>query len=144
MLSCDSGNQGIEPVAPLCCRCAMGAAVPLSIFKNPGAHCLPANLARRSARQIRLRPDRPAPDALKVGEARIGPLDRGGGIVLIAAQGEDCIRLRSLRRLELDHRATLNAGLLFDRRFEVLGVDVYPGGRDDYFALAPEKAEFAG
>ena len=110
---------------------------------QPRSYGLAPHFAGRGARQIGLRPQHPAADALEVGQFGVGPLDGPRGPVSRAPAGQHGARFRAVRRLHGHHRARRDLRLLFDGRFNVFGMNVEPRCGNDHLALAAQKLEFA-
>src|SRR5882762_6611146 len=103
-----------------------------------------APLAGRCAGKIRLGPDDPHSNALIFGKRGIGAFDgRVSGSSLSIFHQESGARFSVATSFERNDRAIPDAGLFAKGSFEVLGIDVETGGRDDHVFLAPAEAEVA-
>ena len=82
-------------------------------------------------------------DLLVFGKLAIGGDDGLLCLVTAAAEEQDRDRLSTGRSQQRDHRGGLDTGLGVEGFFEVFGVDIDAGRRDDDLTLAANKAELA-
>src|SRR5213594_644054 len=103
-----------------------------------------ARLAGGCAGKIKIGPDQPRTNVLIFGKRRVGTFDgRPGVSSLCTSHQENGARLGVAAAFERSDRAIFHPGLFAKSSFEVFGIDVETGGRDDYVLFAPSKAQVA-
>src|SRR5260370_7642914 len=103
-----------------------------------------AGLVGGAAGEVFFGPDEPSPHALIFGEGFVGAGDGTSPVSTVGiAQDQHGAGFGISAALESYNHAILNFFLLPQRRFEILGIDVHSGGRDDHFFFAALEKKIA-
>ena len=102
-----------------------------------------SRLLRGSAREVVLRPEKPVPHLLVLGQSPVGAPYHRFGISLAIAHDYYRARLGVSVSRQRDHHALFHFRLAAQGGFEVFGIDIHAGGSDNYIFLASFEIQIA-